>query len=51
MVQTGYDETRAEAFAGRMLELLNGGALIVMTSFGHRAGLLDALAELESATS
>ena len=51
MVQTGYDETRAEAFAGRMLELLNGGALMVMTSVGHRTGLFDALAELEGATS
>jgi 2-polyprenyl-3-methyl-5-hydroxy-6-metoxy-1,4-benzoquinol methylase len=51
MVQTGYDETRAEAFAGRMLEMLNGGALMVMTSVGHRTGLFDALAELEGATS
>jgi 2-polyprenyl-3-methyl-5-hydroxy-6-metoxy-1,4-benzoquinol methylase len=50
MVQTGYDETRAEAFAGRMLEMLNGGALMVMTSVGHRTGLFDALAELEGAT-
>ena len=51
MAQTGYDETRAEAFAGRMLEMLNGGALMVMTSVGHRTGLFDALAELEGATS
>lgn len=48
---TTYDEARAEAFAGRVLEMLNGAALMVMTSVGHRTGLFDALAELDSATS
>ena len=42
---------RAEAFAGRMLDMLNGGALAVMISVGHRTGLFDALAELDGATS
>ena len=51
MSSTTYDETRAEAFAGRMLDLLNGGALAVMISVGHRTGLLDALAEHAGATS
>ncbi|MFO7571397.1 MAG: class I SAM-dependent methyltransferase [Gaiellaceae bacterium] len=51
MVATTYDEARAEAFAGRMLDMLNGGALMVMTSVGHRAGLFDALAALDAATS
>jgi 2-polyprenyl-3-methyl-5-hydroxy-6-metoxy-1,4-benzoquinol methylase len=51
MAETVYDAERAEAFAGRMLEMLNGGALMVMTSVGHRTGLFDALAELEGATS
>jgi 2-polyprenyl-3-methyl-5-hydroxy-6-metoxy-1,4-benzoquinol methylase len=46
-----YDEARAEAFAGRMLDMLNSGALMVMTSVGHRTGLFDALAELDDATS
>jgi SAM-dependent methyltransferase len=51
MAETTYDAERAEAFAGRMLETLNGGALMVMTSVGHRTGLFDALAELGGATS
>ena len=51
MASTAYDEGRAEAFAGRMLDLLNGGALAVMISVGHRTGLFDALAELGDATS
>lgn len=38
------DETRAEAFAERMLDVLNSGALAVMISVGHRTGLLDAMA-------
>jgi 2-polyprenyl-3-methyl-5-hydroxy-6-metoxy-1,4-benzoquinol methylase len=46
-----FDESRAEAFAGRMLDMLNAGALMVMTSVGHRTRLFDALAELGGATS
>ena len=51
MATSTYDETRAEAFAGRMLDMLNGGALMVMASVGHRVGLFDALAESGAATS
>ena len=51
MAESVYDTARSEAFAGRMLEMLNAGALMVMTSVGHRAGLFDALAELDAATS
>jgi 2-polyprenyl-3-methyl-5-hydroxy-6-metoxy-1,4-benzoquinol methylase len=51
MASTMYDETRAEAFAGRMLDMLNSGALMVMTSVGHRTGLFDALRETGAATS
>ena len=51
MTSTTYDETRAEAFAGRMLEVLNDGAVAVMISVGHRTGLFDALAGLDGATS
>ena len=51
MIHTAYDTKRAEAFAGRILDMLNSGALAVMTSVGHRAGLFDALAELDDATS
>jgi 2-polyprenyl-3-methyl-5-hydroxy-6-metoxy-1,4-benzoquinol methylase len=51
MKSTTFDAERAEAFAGRMLEMLNGGALMVMTSVGHRTGLFDVLGELGGATS
>src|SRR4029450_5875920 len=51
MASTTYDETRAEAFAGRMLDMLNSGALMVMSSVGHRTGLFDALRETGAATS
>jgi SAM-dependent methyltransferase len=51
MVESTYDTERAEAFAGRMLDMLNGGALMIMTSVGHRTGLFDRLGELDDATS
>ncbi len=51
MVAAGFDQSRADAFAGRMLDMLNDAALMVMTSVGHRTGLLDALGELDDATS
>jgi len=51
MATTEYDTKRAEAFAERVLDILNGGALAVMTSVGHRTGLFDKLAELDGATS
>ena len=51
MAATTYDSERAEAFAGRMLDMLNGGALMVMTSVGHRTGLFDVLAEHGRSTS
>jgi 2-polyprenyl-3-methyl-5-hydroxy-6-metoxy-1,4-benzoquinol methylase len=51
MASTTYDERRAEAFAGRMLEILNDGAIAVMISVGHRTGLFDSLRETGAATS
>jgi ubiquinone/menaquinone biosynthesis C-methylase UbiE len=41
----------AEAFAGRLLTVLNDGALCLMISVGHRTGLFDAMRELPPATS
>ena len=48
---TTFDQTRAEAFGDRMLEILNGGALATLTSVGHRTGLFDTLAGLPPSTS
>ncbi|HET6519935.1 MAG TPA: class I SAM-dependent methyltransferase [Geminicoccaceae bacterium] len=45
------DQTRADAFTERLMGFLNGGALALMTSIGHRAGLFDAMAAMPLATS
>ena len=37
------DAARSEAFAQKVLEALNGGALVLMLSLGHRTGLFDAM--------
>jgi SAM-dependent methyltransferase len=48
---TVFDAARAEAFAGKMVGLLNGAAVALMTSLGHRTGLFDALRDRPPATS
>jgi len=45
------DEGKATAFAERMLGDLQGAAVTLMVSVGHRTGLFDAMAELEPSTS
>ena len=37
------DTAKAQAFAERLLTILNDGALCLMISIGHRTGLLDAM--------
>jgi SAM-dependent methyltransferase len=46
-----FDETRSEAFAGRMIGVLNDASLALMTSIGHQVGLFDAMADMPAATS
>ena len=46
-----FDQARAEAFLGRLLDDLNGGATMIMTSVGHRTGLFDAMSGLSPSTS
>lgn len=46
-----FDNTRAEAFAFKMMNLLNTGSLALMISIGHRTGLFDTMASLEPSTS
>jgi len=45
------DKERAEAFADRMLGVLNDGALAIMLSIGHRTGLFDVMSEMGAAES
>ncbi len=51
MATQQYDQERAEAFADRMVGVLNEGAIALMTSIGHRTGLFDALDSLPPSTS
>lgn len=38
-----YDSKKADVFAEALMEHLNGGALMLMLSIGHRTGLFDVL--------
>ena len=44
---TGFDNTKSEAFAGKLLEIINGGCLSLMVSVGHKTGLFDTMSELQ----
>lgn len=48
--QTTFNEAKAEAFAGQMIDALNSASLVLMTSIGHRTGLFDVLAGTPSTT-
>jgi DNA-binding IclR family transcriptional regulator len=50
-VYVQLDQAKAAAFEGRLVEVLNAGALSLMVSVGHRTRLFDAMAELPPATS
>ena len=45
----GIDKSKADAFTGRMLDILNDAALSFMISVGHRTGLYDKMAKLHNA--
>jgi 2-polyprenyl-3-methyl-5-hydroxy-6-metoxy-1,4-benzoquinol methylase len=51
MTTQTFDAAKAEAFAERMLGMLNHAAIALMTSIGHRTELFDTLAELPPSTS
>ncbi len=46
-----YDNSRAEAFASKMFQFLNGGMLSLMISIGYKTGLFDAISQLKPSTS
>jgi len=41
----GFSAAKAAAFEERFVDVLNNGALCLMTSVGHRTGLFDAMAD------
>jgi SAM-dependent methyltransferase len=50
-IQGEFDKTRAEAFAGKMLDILNGGTASLMISIGHQTRLFDVMSKLPPSTS
>lgn len=50
-MKPAFDTARAEAFAGQLVNHLNGAAVALMASLGHRTGLFDAMRALPPATS
>lgn len=50
-IQAKFDNTRAEAFAGKMLDILNGGTVSLMISMGHQTHLFDIMSKLPPSTS
>jgi 2-polyprenyl-3-methyl-5-hydroxy-6-metoxy-1,4-benzoquinol methylase len=51
MTMQEIDQQRAEAFAERMLGMVNEASIALMTSLGHRTGLFDAMSGLTPSTS
>jgi ubiquinone/menaquinone biosynthesis C-methylase UbiE len=49
--QEQFDGPKAEAFAGRMVDILNAASLAFMTAIGHETELFDRMAELPPASS
>lgn len=45
--QSEINRERANAFAQRMIQVLNNGAIAMMTSIGHRTGLFNVMSQLE----
>lgn len=46
-----YDNSRADVFASRMFQFLNGGMLSLMISIGYKTGLFDTISQLKPSTS
>jgi 2-polyprenyl-3-methyl-5-hydroxy-6-metoxy-1,4-benzoquinol methylase len=49
-MQSDFDDARAERFAGKLAGALDGAALGLMISLGHRSGLFDVMHGLAPAT-
>ncbi len=51
LAEQTFDRKCADAFAERMVQTLNGGAVSLTLSIGHQVGLFDMLAELPPSSS
>lgn len=45
------NQAKKDAFAGKMVGILNGGMLALMTSIGRQSGLFETMAKLPASTS
>lgn len=50
-VSQGFDQAKAEAFAGRFIGAVNGASIIALTSVGSKAGLFEAISGMAPSTS
>ena len=48
---SGLDRDKVREFSARVVDILNGGALMYMISVGHQTGLFDAMSALPPSTS
>jgi hypothetical protein len=46
-----FDKSKADEFASKMIQILNGGLLSLMISIGHKTGLFDVISGLVASTS
>jgi SAM-dependent methyltransferase len=51
MGESTFDTNKSDAFAERMIDVLNSGALALMSSIGHQTGLFDTMKGMPWATS
>ncbi len=51
MTEPAFDQAKSDAFAGRMMDLLDVAGVALMSSIGHQVGLFDTMAGLPPATS
>lgn len=51
MGKQDIDNSKAEEFASKMFQILNGGMLSLMISIGHKTGLFDIISQLDPSTS
>jgi DNA-binding IclR family transcriptional regulator len=51
MLDSTFNQAKAEAFTENLIDVLNKSAIALAISIGHRTGLFDTLAELPYSTS
>lgn len=51
LCSVSFDQAKADAFAGQFMNHLNGAAMMLMISIGHRTGLFDAMSDGNGYTS